>query len=131
MKGKTWLQLTITLTIAGGTATGLWAFVKAIDPGTIKVVLGFLLALATVLIVGLLFAGKDLAQAYIVRRQEREDALSDTRRLATWSRWANGPRSSGRNYPQLPGAAELPILGPSFTGSYRDTTLVDEKVEIE
>jgi len=129
MKRTIWIQLTITLTVVGGTIAGLWAFVKSIDPGTLKLVLGFLLALATVLIVGLLFAGKDLLQAYIVRRREQEDELRDTRRLAVWARLANGP--SGRSYPRLPSSTELPIPTDQFTGSYRDTTMLNGKVEIE
>jgi len=120
MKGILWFQITLTLVLIAGAGAGLYALIKSLDPGTLKLIVGFLLALTTIVVVGLLYAGKDALQVYLVRRHERDNDLRDTQRIAHLSRLARAPR------------LEAPALmaPPEFSGSYRNT-LIDGKVEIE
>jgi len=121
MKGKFWIQITISLVLIAGAGAGLYALIKSLDAGTLKLIVGFLLALSTIVVVGLLYAGKDALQVYLVRRHERDDDVRDMQRVAQLTRLTRVPR-----------ATEAPALmaPPEFTGSYRNT-MIDGKVEIE
>lgn len=123
--GGAWLQVTATLVLVAGAGGGLYAFVQSLDPGTIKLIAGFLLALSTIVVVGGLYAGKDVLQTYLVRRHERQDELRDTQALAQWTRLMQ--RNSRPNTP----GASIQMIPPTFDGDYRETTFVDNAVEIE
>lgn len=126
-----WGRIVAVLCAMAGIGGGLYALVRSIDPGTLKLLLGFLMGLLAIVVVGVLYAGKDLVQAYLVRRQERQDQLQETAQLAQWTRLMQS--GANRVNLQMPGLGNAPAMLPpgEFSGAYRDTTLVNGKVEIE
>jgi len=127
-----WIKLVLALSLIAGCGAAGYALVKSLDPGTLRFILGFILAMGSVLVVGVLYAGKDLVQGLVLRRREQEGEMHDTQRLAHWTRLMSGSASNRVQF-TMPGMSDIPALMPpaEFTGAYRDTTLVNGKVEIE
>jgi len=133
-----WVKITVSLMLIAATGVGVWAVIDKLDPSTFKVIVGVVLTLTIVVVVGGLFIGKDLLQAYIIRRAIAQDDLSDMRQMAFIARLMGGRGNTTVKIPDRMGQASNPFMLPgatpqqpsTFDGTYRDTT-VSSEIEIE
>ena len=132
-----WIKVTVALMLIAGTGVGVWAVIAKLDDTIFKVIVGVVLTLVIVVVVGGLFIGKDLFQAYIIRRAIQQDDLNDIKQMAFILRLMGGSRSpdvnvrlpnhQGQAWPMLVQGQGQPN---TFDGAYRDTT-VSSEIEIE
>lgn len=123
--------------LVAATGVGAWAVIDKLDSDTFKILTGGIATLVVVVVVGALFIGKDLLQAYVIRRAIQQDDLSDMKQMAFIFRMMGGMRNPNVNvkipeqqqpwsYLLQPQAQQQPWID----GAYRDTTVANE-VEIE
>lgn len=131
--GGLWIKCTITLAVVALVGVGTWAAVSLLDAGTFKLIVGFLLALAAVVIAGLLFVAKDVVQAYLIRRAIREDDMDEMRKMAFVTSLQKGGGAGGHVSLSLPaGMGTAPqLMPPAFDGRFRDATVIDAPIEVE
>ena len=132
-----WIKITLALMLIAATGVGTWVVIDKLDDATFKVLVGVVLTLVIVIVVGLLFVGHGLIQAYIARRMLAQDDLSDMRQMAFIARLMGNDRTPNVNvrlpdqknqgWPTLVDRStqQLP-----FDGTYRDTT-VNNEIEVE
>jgi hypothetical protein len=129
---KTWIRITASLMLVAMTSVGVWAVIDKLDDATFKVLVGAIGTLVIVVVVGALFIGHGLVQAYIARRLVAQDDLNDMRQMAFMARLMGG---SGKVNVQLPSGQQAPLLPygqqpQAFSGAYRDA-IVEGQVEVE
>ena len=132
-----WIKMTLALMLIAATGVGTWVVIDKLDDATFKVLVGVVLTLVIVIVVGLLFVGHGLIQAYIARRMLAQDDLSDMRQMAFIARLMGNDRTPNVNV-RLPdqknqGWPTLAQRSPQqlpFDGAYRDTT-VNNEIEVE
>lgn len=126
-----WIKITLSLVLLAVAGVGTWAVIEKLDAGTFKVLTGVLLTLLIVVVVGALFIGYGLVQAYVMRRTIQQDDMNDLRQMAMLSSIMKGGGSKvSLNMPE-----QYPMLGQGqghqmFDGAYRDTTARRE-IEVE
>ena len=124
-----WIKITLSLALIAGFGAGVWATIHALDPSSLRVIVGFVLAILAFVVVGALLAGKDLLQAYLIRRAVQQDDLNDLRQMAFITRLM--PGNNGRVNVTLPGQGAPQLPAPhTFDGAYRDAT-IDQTIEVE
>ena len=131
-----WFKITISLMLIVSTGVGAWAVITKLDESMFKVISGIALAVIVFIIVGIIFVGRDIVQAYLMHKVVAQDDLHDLKQMAMIFRLMNG-RSPNVNVKvpeqQQPWSYFLPTQGqqpPSFDGTYRDTT-DHQDIEIE
>ena len=132
-----WIKITLALMLIAATGVGTWVVIDKLDDATFRVLVGVVLTLVIVIVVGLLFIGHGLIQAYIARRMLAQDDLSDMRQMAFIARLMGNDRTPNVNV-RLPDQQNRgwPTFGPRpteqlpFDGAYRDTT-VNSEIEVE
>ena len=132
-----WLKATVTLMLVVAVSITAWAIIDKLDDATFKVIVGVVLTLAIVLVVGGLFIGYGLVQAYIVNRQRQLDNIEDVKVLAMTSAMLGAGKQSSVNL-RLPGSnrSTMPLmLGGQqeqplqvYSGEYADTV---QPIELE
>jgi len=127
-----WIKATVTLILVVVTGVGAWAVISKLDDTTFKVIVGVVLTLVIVIVVGGLFIGKDVVQAYIMRRMLAQDDRDDMRHMAIMAQAMRGGRSDVHviapgQAPQVPAWTGQ---GPAWTGQFRDTTDAED-IELE
>jgi len=138
MKGL-WIKGTVTLMLLVAVGVGAWAVIDKLDEGTFKILTGAVATLVVVVVVGMLFIGKDLLQAYILRRIIQQDDDNDARQMAFTLGLLGRTRNPSVNvkvpeqqqpwsYLLQPGQMQQPGW---IDGSYRDATMPESEVEIE
>lgn len=124
-----WFKITSTLILVTVVGVGAYVVLGKMSATAINVLVGGLLTLLIVIVVGGLFIGKDLVQAYILRRTVRDDDMMDLRQMAMLSSIMHGGSSKVSltmpDYPMLEGGRPS-----AFDGAYRDTTARRE-IEVE
>ena len=138
MKTSTWIKLILGLGTMLFVAVGTYVVFTRLDDQMISYLVGGLFVLVTFVVVGVLLVGKDLVQAYIIRRTIAEDDLGDMKQMVFLLRMMGGLRQpnvnvrlpEGQQSPQqfiLPGNwGNAPQQGQptdAFDGQYEDTTI--------
>lgn len=132
-----WIKGTVTLALLVAVGVGAWAAIDKLDESTFKILTGAIATLIVVVVVGVLFVGYGLTQAYVIRRTIQQDDLNDLRQMAMTARLMGSGRSSVNvkvpeqqqpwlSYLLQPGQMQQ----PGWIGEYRDATMESE-VEIE
>lgn len=132
---RLWIKGTITLILVVATGIIAWMVVDKMDDATFKVAAGVVLALTIFVVVGALFIGKDLLQAYIIHRTIAQDDMNDVRQMTMLASIMNRSRGSVNvNLPKSQQQQGIPMLlngvvgnqqqrQPAYyDGQYRDTT---------
>ena len=132
-----WIKITLALMLIAATGVGTWVVIDKLDDATFKVLVGVVLTLVIVTIVGLLFIGHDVIQAYVARRMLAQDDLSDMRQMAFIARLMGNDRTPNvsvrlpdqqrQGWPTLIDRSTQQV---PFDGTYRDTTSNSE-IEVE
>ena len=130
-----WFKITISLMLVVGTGVGAWAVITKLDESMFKVISGIALAVIVFVVVGMIFVGRDIVQAYLMHRVVAQDDLHDLKQMAMIFRLMSGrsPNVNVKVPEQQPWPYLLPTQGqqpPTFDGSYRDAT-TDREIEIE
>lgn len=123
--GFPWFKMTISLSTIAAATIGIWFAVDKLDASTIRVIAGFLLGLFSVLVVGALFIGKDVVQAYLIRRAIREDDIDEMQKMAFVASLSNSRGAGGNVSLSLPDHAAPQLAPPVFDGQYRDATAIE------
>ena len=138
MKTSTWIKLILGLGTMVFVAVGTYVVFTRLDDQMISYLVGGLFVLVTFVVVGALLVGKDLVQAYIIRRTIAEDDMSDIKQMAFIMRMMGGLQRpnvnvrlpEGQQTPQqfiLPGnwgnAQQQGQPADTFDGQYEDTTI--------
>ena len=128
-----WIKITTSLILVTVVGVGCWAIIDKLDSDTFRLITGVLLTLLVVVVVGGLFVGKDLVQAYLIRRAVQQDDMNDLKQMAILSRLMGGNTTIRMPNQRTPTGSNLFMLGQgqqgtTFDGQYRDVT---ESVEVE
>lgn len=141
MKTGTWVKLVLGLGALLMVGIGAYVVFSRLSDQAITYLVGGLGTLVVVVVVAALLIGKDLVQAYILRRTIAQDDLDEMRKMAFIVRMLGGARASSVNVKvpegqgQIPfqqyllpgtwgGAAQSPQQGgDEFAGQYEDTTI--------
>ena len=138
MKTSTWIKLILGLGTMLFVAVGTYVVFTRLDDQMISYLVGGLFVLVTFVVVGVLLVGKDLVQAYIIRRTIAEDDLGDMKQMVFLLRMMGGLRQpnvnvrlpEGQQTPQqfiLPGnwgnAQQQGQAADAYDGQFEDTTI--------
>jgi hypothetical protein len=143
MRGKIGFVLTVgclffALAVLVAIGAGVWAFVNRMDERIINITIGVILTLAGVLVVAAVLSGKDVLQAYLIRRAVQSDDMSDMKQMAFVLRMLGGMRNPNVNvripgqqpYPQMLFGGLLPPDQASTPAQFIDTT-VEQPLDVE
>ncbi|MBN1934130.1 MAG: hypothetical protein JW934_05675 [Anaerolineae bacterium] len=135
MKTSTWIKVVVSLGALVAVGVGVYVVLNRLDERMLAYLVGGLFVLVVFVVVGGLLIGKDLMQAYLIRRTVAQDDLNDLKQMAFVLRMLGGLRGSNVNL-RLPKEQSAPqFLLPGvwggvqgqqpdvYDGQYRDTTI--------
>lgn len=137
MRISTWVKLVLGLGTLVSIGVGTYVVFTRMDDQMIAYLVGGCCVLIVFVVVGGLLVGKDLVQAYIIRRTIAQDDMSDIKQMAFVMRMMGGLRPPNVNVrvpketpqqqfllPSVWGEPQSQQQGPDvFDGQYRDTTI--------
>ena len=116
MKTSTWIKLVVGLCTLVAVGVGVYVLLNRLDERILAYLVGGLFVLVVFVVVGGLLIGKDLVQAYLIRRTVAQDDLNDLKQMAFVLRMLGGLRGSNVNL-RLPKVKEAaPRRIPVKTG---------------
>lgn len=126
------------LLVVVAVGVGAWALVNRMDERVLNIALGVVMTLVGVFVVAAVLSGKDVLQAWLIRRAVQSDDMNDMKQMAFIMRLMGGMRGPNVNvrvpdqqqYPQMLFGGYLPSGQQTGPAQFVDTT-IDQPLDVE